>query len=62
LQLDGWCKNLADGRVEVVVAGSPPALGALAGWLWQGPPAARVQAVYLEEWGGEVPSGFVVAS
>ena len=62
LQLDGWVKNLADGRVEVVVAGSPTAVAALAGWLWQGPPAARVEAVYLEEWSGEVPSGFVVAS
>jgi acylphosphatase len=62
LQVDGWIKNLADGRVEVVVAGSPAAVAALAGWLWQGPPAARVAAVHLEEWDGEVPSGFVVAS
>jgi acylphosphatase len=62
LQLDGWVKNLADGRVEVVVAGSPPAVAALAGWLWQGSPAARVDAVDLEEWTGGVPSGFVVAS
>jgi acylphosphatase len=61
LQLDGWVKNLADGRVEVVVGGSPTAVAALAGWLWQGPPAARVEAVHLEEWTGAVPSGFVVA-
>jgi acylphosphatase len=62
LQLDGWVKNLADGRVEVVVVGSPAAVAELAGWLWQGPPAARVEAVHLEEWIGEVPSGFAVAS
>ena len=62
LQLDGWVKNLADGRVEVVVAGSPTAVAELAGWLWQGPPAARVEAVHLEEWTGAVPRGFVVAS
>lgn len=61
LQLAGWVKNLADGRVEVVVGGSPTAVAVLAGWLWQGPPAARVEAVHLEEWTGEVPSGFVVA-
>jgi acylphosphatase len=61
LQLDGWVKNLADGRVEVVVGGPPHAVAELAGWLWQGPPAARVAAVHLEEWTGEVPSGFVVA-
>ncbi|HUQ53402.1 MAG TPA: acylphosphatase [Gammaproteobacteria bacterium] len=60
LQLDGWVKNLADGRVEVVAAGSQPAIAELAGWLWQGPPAARVEAVHLEEWSGEVQRGFVV--
>jgi acylphosphatase len=61
LQLDGWVKNLADGRVEVVAAGSPESVATLAGWLWQGPPAARVEAVHLEEWSGEIPSGFAVA-
>jgi acylphosphatase len=61
LKLDGWVKNLPDGRVEVVAAGAPTALAALASWLWQGPPAARVEAVYLEPWSGAVPAGFVVA-
>jgi acylphosphatase len=61
LALDGWVKNLADGRVEVVAGGAPAAVAELAGWLWQGPPAARVDAVQLEEWTGELPSGFVVA-
>lgn len=60
LQLDGWVKNLADGRVEVVAAGAPAAVAELAGWLWQGPPAARVDAVQLEEWTGDVPRGFAV--
>ena len=62
LQLDGWVKNLADGRVEVVVAGAPQAVATLAGWLWQGPPASRVEAVYLEEWAQEVPPGFFVTT
>lgn len=61
LRLDGWVKNLGDGRVEVVVAGAPEAVATLAGWLWHGPPAARVEAVHLEEWAHEVPRGFVVA-
>jgi acylphosphatase len=61
LALDGWVKNLPDGRVEVVVAGAPTAVASLAGWLWQGPPAARVASVDLEEWSGEIPRGFVVA-
>ena len=62
LQLDGWVRNLADGRVEVVAAGSPMAVAELAGWLWQGPPAARVDAVHVEEWTGEVPTGFAVTA
>jgi acylphosphatase len=61
LRLDGWVKNLADGRVEVVAAGEPTALAALARWLWSGPPAARVAAVHMEEWTSTVPQGFAVA-
>jgi acylphosphatase len=60
LALDGWVKNLPDGRVEVVASGTPAAVAALAAWLWQGPPGARVDAVQLEEWTGDVPSGFTV--
>lgn len=61
LNLDGWVKNLADGRVEVVAAGPPEAVAALARWLWQGPPAARVDAVQIEEWASGVPRGFSVS-
>jgi acylphosphatase len=61
LQLDGWVKNLADGRVEVVALGPPVAVADLVRWLWQGPPAARVEAVHLEEWTGDLPRGFAVA-
>jgi acylphosphatase len=61
LSLDGWVKNLADGRVEVVAAGEPESIAALARWLWKGPPAARVDAVYVEEWTSSVPRGFAVA-
>jgi acylphosphatase len=61
LELDGWVKNLPDGRVEVVAAGAPAAVAALASWLWEGPPAARVDAVHLEEWLASVPAGFVAA-
>jgi acylphosphatase len=61
LSLDGWVKNLADGRVEVVAAGEPAAIAQLARWLWNGPPAARVDAVHVEEWTGSVARGFAVA-
>jgi acylphosphatase len=61
LTLDGWVKNLDDGRVEVVAAGAAGAVTILTGWLWKGPPAARVESVLLEEWTEAVPKGFVVA-
>ena len=60
LALSGWVKNLADGRVEVVVSGDAAAVAALTRWLWQGPPGARVDSVYLEEWLGDVPAEFAV--
>jgi acylphosphatase len=60
LELRGWAKNLADGRVEVVAAGAQQQLAELAGWLWQGPPAARVDSVQVEQWEGPVPERFSV--
>ena len=47
LGLVGWAINLPDGRVEVLAAGSSGALGELAEWLADGPPAAKVTS--LEE-------------
>lgn len=58
LGLSGWAKNLPDGNVEVVVAGPLAAVAALTGWLWQGPPAARVDSVSIEAWRGAAPEGF----
>lgn len=57
LGLTGMARNLADGRVEVLASGSSEALAMLERWLWQGPAAARVDAVSREalaaqEWPG----------
>jgi acylphosphatase len=60
LSLCGWALNLADGRVEVVVAGGMQAVAEFCGWLWEGPPAARVESVTIEEYGQEVQPGFDV--
>ena len=60
LELRGWAKNLPDGRVEVVAAGPKAKLAELAGWLWTGPPAARVDSVEVEQWEGAVPESFSV--
>jgi len=45
LGLRGHARNLADGRVEVVVAGADEAIEVLAQWLQHGPPMARVADV-----------------
>lgn len=45
LGLTGHAINLPDGRVEVLVCGPRDAIEQLRGWLWQGPPRARVEAV-----------------
>lgn len=42
LGLNGWVRNLPDGRVEGVACGDGGALETLKTWLHQGPPAARV--------------------
>jgi acylphosphatase len=61
LRLRGSVRNLPDGRVEVIAAGDDAAQRELATWLWRGPPAARVNAVQIEEWLEPVDEGFVVA-
>lgn len=45
LGLDGLARNLDDGRVEVVAAGSTEALDQLHAWLQRGTPQARVDQV-----------------
>ena len=45
LGLRGYARNLDDGRVEVVACGDAQAVEALAAWLRDGPPLARVEAL-----------------
>lgn len=59
LGLSGYAKNLADGRVEVIAAGSVEALTELDGWLHHGPPAARVESVKREALPEQTLRGFV---
>lgn len=62
LGLRGFAKNLEDGRVEVLAVGEGDAIDALASWLQQGPPLARVDRVERSDVddAGEV-EGFDVA-
>lgn len=61
LGLDGYARNLADGRVEVYAAGPRDALSELETWLWQGPPEAHVEQVEVEDGGEPVRKGFRIS-
>lgn len=49
LGINGYAKNLANGKVEVVAEGEKLQLNALVKLLWQGPRAAKVDDVKIEE-------------
>lgn len=48
LNITGWVRNLADGRVEVLACGRPEDLDKLLVWLESGPPLAEVSGVSRE--------------
>ena len=59
LGVTGHAKNLADGRVEVLACGEEVAVKELCEWLWQGPPAAKVESVEIDDARlEEMPTGF----
>jgi acylphosphatase len=58
LGIAGHAVNLPDGRVEVLAAGDAAAVDTLERWLWQGPPAAQVDAVERTESPEQAPGGF----
>jgi len=53
--VDGWVKNLADGRVEAVFEGPEDAVAEMVEWCHEGSDRARVEDVEVEY--GE-PAGF----
>ncbi|NJO40398.1 MAG: acylphosphatase [Cyanobacteria bacterium CRU_2_1] len=54
LKLNGWVRNLRDGRVEAVFEGSHSKVEEMIRWCHQGSPAANVKEVVVEY---ELPEG-----
>jgi len=48
LSLNGWVRNLPDGRVEAVFEGDDKAVDEMVEWCHYGPPMARVDTVDIE--------------
>lgn len=55
LNLTGWVKNLADGRVEILVAGKPNSVEEMIEWARKGPSAAKVTDVEVLDVKDESP-------
>ena len=58
--VDGWVKNLADGRVEAVFEGTEDDVEAMVTWCHEGSPAATVESVDVTYEDPEGLSGFEV--
>ena len=58
LGVNGWVRNLADGRVEAVFEGDALAVGKVLEWCRQGPPRAVVANVDVVDEEPEGVSGF----
>lgn len=46
--VDGWVRNLSDGRVEAVLEGPRQQVNDLIDWCRQGPPIARVDSLDIQ--------------
>lgn len=60
LGIQGYARNLADGRVEVLACGEERAVSVFVEWLWTGSTASKVTAVEVSDapQSGPAPVGF----
>ncbi|WP_336135696.1 acylphosphatase [Natronomonas amylolytica] len=58
--VDGWVKNLADGRVEAVFEGEEATVEGMVEWCHTGSPQARVEDVEVEYESPEGLDGFEI--
>ncbi|MCB1670663.1 MAG: acylphosphatase [Gammaproteobacteria bacterium] len=60
LGLDGWVRNVVDGRVELLISGPPEVVDSMLAWLRHGPRLARVDALDLQPLDTVPDQGFIV--
>jgi acylphosphatase len=60
LHLNGWVRNLHDGRVEAVFEGAPSQIEEMIRWCHQGSPVAQVSQVRVDYGVAEGLKGFEV--
>lgn len=60
LGINGWARNLSDGRVEVMACGGEREVKALQEWLWDGPAHATVTDVKVTEVEAQEMRGFSI--
>ena len=48
LGLFGWVKNLADGRVEIIIEGGKEKIDKILTYLKQGPPLSKVESIEVD--------------
>ena len=60
LNLTGWVRNLPDKHVELMASGEVEDVHQLIEWLWQGPTAARVTQVEVQDAAAQDFSEFVI--
>jgi len=48
LGINGWIKNLSDGKVEAVFEGDKKSVGKIIEWVKNGPILARVESIDIE--------------
>jgi acylphosphatase len=58
LGLEGWVRNLSDGRVEALFSGPAAAVETMVRACRQGPPSAQVKTIQAEEWDTPPGRGF----
>ena len=62
LGLSGWVRNLRSGDVEILASGPDEKVEQLVRLCHQGPPAAEVQTVRVEEVEGQPEPGFAIGA